>query len=515
LENLSMNTRGSATPLLRNKRLGTVSLIFFLVSASAPMTVLAGGVVATFAVTGNIGVPLSFPVLGVALALFTVGYAAMTRYVQNAGAFYAYIAQGLSRAWGVASSAVALVSYNAIQIGLYGLFGAALATFAGAHWHSTAPWWGWALGAWFVVGLLGLLNVDLSAKVLGVFLVAEVVAVVLFDIGAFGNPAGGSVTADALKPSNLFTGGVGGVFAFGIAAFVGFESGAVYSEEVKDPRRTVARATYAAIAITSVLYLVSAWALSTATGPGNVVAQARDPESGIPFSVMAAHFGSTVADVANVLLITSVFAALLSFHMVSARYTFALGQERVLPSFTAHVARRTGSPAAGSLLQSLLALAVVVLFAALGRNPLTELFTWLSYVAAMGVLVLLIGTSLAVIGYFRRRPTPETVWQRLVAPLLATIALVVIAVVTATNADSVLGTAKGSALTYVLPGSIGAAAVLGLIWGYLIKATRPAVYEGIGAGGTQQAEALGTGSALAGLIPTQRTSDEHTPVSQP
>src|SRR5437868_1562818 len=78
-------------PGLSQRRLGAGSLIFFTVAASAPMTVLAGGVVATFAVTGNVGVPLSFPVLGIALALFAVGYAAMTRYVDNAGAFYAYL----------------------------------------------------------------------------------------------------------------------------------------------------------------------------------------------------------------------------------------------------------------------------------------------------------------------------------------------------------------------------------------------------------------------------------------
>ncbi|NJC71642.1 APC family permease [Planosporangium thailandense] len=482
---------------MTNNRIGTISLVFLLVSASAPMTVLAGGVVATFAVTGNIGAPLSFPVLGVALALFTVGYAAMSRYVHNPGAFYAYISLGLSRVWGVAASAVALVSYNAIQIGLYGLFGAALAAFAGAHWHSTVPWWGWALAAWATVALLGQLNIDLSAKVVGAFLAAEVVAVVLFDLGAFGHPAGGTIAVDGLKPHNLFANGVGGVFAFGIAAFVGFESGAVYSREVKDPRRTVARATYAAIAVTSVLYLISAWALSVATGPRDVVARARDPQSGIPFSLMAAHFGGIVADIANLLLITSVFAALLSFHMVSARYTFALGHERVLPPVAAHVGRRTGAPAAGSLLQSLLALVTVVLFTALHRDPLTELFTWLSYVAAVGVLVLLIGTSLSVVGYFSRISSPETVWQRLVAPILAAVSLTAITVVTVANADSVLGTAKGSVLTYALPGVVGVAALVGLVWGIVIKAARPAVYRGIGVGGPQQSWA---GGALAGLL---------------
>src|SRR5918999_5122698 len=104
---------------LRRRRLGVIHLVFFTVAASAPLTVLGGGVTTTFAVTGIPGVPLSFLVLAVALGLFAVGYAAMSRYVTNAGAFYSYLAQGLGRTCAVAGSFVALLSYNAIQIGLY------------------------------------------------------------------------------------------------------------------------------------------------------------------------------------------------------------------------------------------------------------------------------------------------------------------------------------------------------------------------------------------------------------
>lgn len=37
----------------------------------------------------------------------------------------------------------------------------------------------------------------------------------------------------AFEPTNFFANGVGAILAFGIAAFMGFESGAIYSEEVK------------------------------------------------------------------------------------------------------------------------------------------------------------------------------------------------------------------------------------------------------------------------------------------
>jgi amino acid transporter len=488
-------------PGMAGRSLGTGKLTFFVISASAPMTVLAGGVVVTLAVTGNVGTPLSFLLLGAALALFVVGYAAMTRYIDNAGAFSSYIAQGLNGAWGVAGSAVAWVAYNTIQIGLYGLFGAMTAMFAEAHFALTWSWWVWSLLMWAVIALLGVLNIDLSAKVLGVLLIAEVAAVLLFDVAAFGHPAGNTVSFAGLSPGNLFSDGLGGVLAFGIAAFVGIESAAVYSEEARNPQRTIARATYIGVAITAVLYALSSWAMTVTVGPDQVVATAQDPAGGLPFSVIAQHFGEGFATAANVLFLTSITAALLSFHSVVARYTFSMGHERVLPSWAATTSRRTAAPVAGSLLQSVLAAVVVGVFAVLGRDPVTELFTWLSYIAAVGVILLMLGTSVAVIGYFNRRPdNAETLWQRLIAPALAVLALGGILVITAANSDSVLGAEAGSALTYVLPGIVAAAAVIGVIWGYVIKSSRPDVYDGIGGGGVQDgATGLSGLSGLPGL----------------
>ncbi|MDN5551110.1 MAG: amino acid permease, partial [Brevibacterium sp.] len=63
------------------RRIGTVSLVFMIIAASAPLTVVAGGVPSNFAVTGLLGIPLSFVVLGIILVLFAIGYAAMSRHV--------------------------------------------------------------------------------------------------------------------------------------------------------------------------------------------------------------------------------------------------------------------------------------------------------------------------------------------------------------------------------------------------------------------------------------------------
>lgn len=469
-----------AVPQLRRRRLGVIHLVFFTVAASAPLTVLGGGVTTTYAVTGIAGVALSFLLLAVALGLFAVGYAAMSRHVASAGAFYSYIAKGLGRTWAVAASFVALVSYNAIQIGLYGLFGAATADFMSSLVGLALPWWFWALVALVVVGALGVLRVDLNAGVLAVLLVLECFAVALYDIGAFGHPAEGVVTATALAPSELFVPGVGAVFAFGVAAFIGFESGAIYSEECRDPARTVGRATFAALGFTGLFYALSAWAMAVTVGAENLQAAAAENGPGLVFGALAEHWGSTVADIANVLFLTSVFAALLSFHNGVARYLFALGRERVLPQVLSRVGSSSGGPVAGSIVQSAIAVVVVIAFAISGFDPILDMFTWLSGVSAVGVVLLMAGTSAAVIGFFRHRRDAAGPWQRAIAPGLATLILLSLVGLLVANFDTLLGTDPSSPLRWILPGLVLAAVLAGAAWGSVLRRNQPEVYAGIG-----------------------------------
>ena len=126
---------------LHRRALGVPDLVFFIVAASAPLTAVAGGQAATYLVTGNRGVPFMFIPLGIMLGLFAVGYAAMSRYVADAGAFYTYVARGLGKIPSVGAAFVALVSYNAMQIGIYGLFGVALGAFMSDKLHITAEWY--------------------------------------------------------------------------------------------------------------------------------------------------------------------------------------------------------------------------------------------------------------------------------------------------------------------------------------------------------------------------------------
>jgi amino acid transporter len=216
---------------LAQDKLGAPRITQFALSAAATLTVVAGIIPTGYAVTGIIGLPLAFVLLGIVLIVFCVGYNAMSRRISNAGAFYAYIAQGVSRPAGVAAAWIAMVSYNLLQVGLYGIFGALGAPLLNGWLHLNMPWWGYALIAWALVAILGLAQVEFNSSVLGVLMVAEVLVILVYFVAFVSHPAGGHITFTTFSPSHLFVSGWGALLVIGVTGFVGFESAAFYAEE--------------------------------------------------------------------------------------------------------------------------------------------------------------------------------------------------------------------------------------------------------------------------------------------
>jgi amino acid transporter len=489
---------GASEPAkLHRRALGVPDLVFFIVAASAPLTAVAGGQAATYLVTGNRGVAFLFVPLGIILSLFAVGYAAMSRHVTNAGAFYAYVARGLGRVQAVGAAFVAFIAYNAMQIGIYGLFGVALGAFMSGELGIGLPWWAWCLIGAVLIGVLGVLQVDLNARVLAVLLILEVLVVALFDLAILADPGPQGLSLVALDPTVAFGTALGATLTFSFASFVGFESAAIYSEECRNPRRTVARATFIAVGLIAIFYAASSWLLSVAAGPDTIVnpealaragyttGDAPDPTT-VLFIAGAERLGALWGDAAALLFATSLFAALLSFHNAVARYSFALGREGVTPSVFARVHPRTGAPWFASLSQSALAVTVVGLFALAGADPVLQLFTWLTNLGALGVLLLMTVTSFAVVGYFRRHPEGElSRWSSTIAPTVAGVLLLILLVLGVANYN-VLITGSTEAptdpMTIVLPAILFGAGIVGLIVGSVLKRRRPEVFARVGEG---------------------------------
>lgn len=474
---------------LRADRIGTAALLLSVLAASAPLMVVAGVMPTTYQVMDIVGQPLLFVLLGLVMALFSVGYAEMSRHVHNAGAFYAYIARGLGGTAGAGASFVALIAYSAMQIGIYGIFGFEVAGLLGVHAGLEIAWWIPAVAAALITGVLGALKIDLNAKVLGVVLLIECALILVFDWAFATQPGAEGLSLQAFDPATLAGAGLGTALCFTAASFVGFEQAPVYAEETSRPQTVVARVMYLAVAVVAVFFALSSWLIGVASGPSKVLAAADAHGPGLIFFLSEARLGSVFADLLHVFFVTGMFASMLSFHNVVARYAFAMGREGLLPSVVGRTARSSGAPAAGSLLQTVTALLVVAAFAVTDDKPVGDptapvlrLFAWLGNVGALGVILLMATASAAVIVFFVRRGAAAVQAPRLVCAALAGTALVGILVYAVKDFDVLVGTTEGSLLRWLLPGVIGLAALTGLVFGMVLRRRKPQIHARIGLG---------------------------------
>jgi amino acid transporter len=415
---------------LRKGRLGIFGIVFFVVAAAAPLVGMTGAVPVAIGLGNGAAAPGAYLAVGIVLLLFGVGYAAMSQRVTNAGAFFAYVGRGLGRNAGIASAFVSILAYLAIQLAIYGFFGGVLGGLL-----PFLPWWAWALIAWVVVTLLSVLSVDVGAKVLGVMLILELLALVItaFAILANGGPEGPDFLA-SFAPDKILAGGLAGsagiALAFAFASFIGFEATAIYGEESKEPKRVVPRATYTAVIVITVLFALVSFAMVTGMGASTVVEEtfARSGDLADPaavlFSLATQYVGPWMATVMSVLVVSSLFAGLLAFQNASARYFFAMGRGGVLPTALARTNRR-GAPVVASIVTSVIAGLVIIVFAIAQLDPVLTMFFWFSGLAVIAIVLIEILVSVAIIVYFSRNPGETNVFQRLVAPILAIVGLAV------------------------------------------------------------------------------------------
>lgn len=404
--------------------IGIPGIVFMVIAAAAPLTTVGGSLPVMIATGNGAGAPLAYIVAAAVLLVFSVGYAAMSRSVTDTGAFFAYVRKGLGNAPGVGAAGLALLAYTTIQAALYGLAASTLESLIVSYGGPDIAWWVWALILMLLVGLLGYRSIDLGAKVLGVVLVAEIAVVLVLVVAIFAQGGAQGIDFDSFTFEQFTSGSPGIALMFAIGSFVGFEATAIYGEEAKNPRRTVPVATYVAVIGIGVLFAVSSWALVLGFGSDQVAAAAQKNTADLTFIAAAQYVGGGISDVMMVMLVTSLFAALLAFHNAIARYVYALSRSGHLPRPLSRVHSVHGSPYVGSLLQSACAVVLVGIFAVAGADPVLQLFTWMAGEAIVAILVLMVLTSIAIIVYFRREGEDTRTWHTRVAPVLGCIGLV-------------------------------------------------------------------------------------------
>ncbi|QKZ20844.1 APC family permease [Streptomyces chartreusis] len=417
------------TGRLKPNSLGVLGILFFVLSAQAPLTGVAGAVPIAVAIGNGAGTPATYLAAGVVILLFSIGFVAMSRHVVDAGAFYTYIGKGLGRSTGSGSAGVALLAYCAVQAAMYGLYGATVSSLVEHYADVHIAWWVWTLITMVIVQILGSVGIEMGAKVLAVFVLAEFSILTVFALVTLfkgGGPEGLGF-GDSFSPHAALQGAPGVALMFAVASMFGFEATAIYGEEAREPKKTVPRATYLSVAVITLFYAVTSWMLVSAHGASRATAEAgKALESGdatsFVFAPIAAQFGAWTDDVLPILLTTSLFAGILAFHNSANRYLFSMGREGLLPHGLTTLNRRHSPWIAGTV-QTVISLALVIPFAILGKDPVLTLFSWFSGVAVLAIMLLYLLTSASVIVYFRRSRTDTRTWNTLVSPVLSALGI--------------------------------------------------------------------------------------------
>lgn len=463
--------------LARNST-NTTHIVFFVVAAAAPLASVVGASPAAFAFGNGAGVPGVFLLVGALYLVFSVGFTAMSRFAGSAGGFYTYVVKGLGRPAGIATAAVAILTYKAIQIGVYALFGVFVSG-ALAKLGLTVPWWAAVVALMAVVGLCGARNIAFSGKLLGFCMLAEIAILFVLDIGILlrgGGPEGISLASFA--PSTVFVPGLGAALVFVIGSFMGFEATAIFAEEAQRPESTIPRATYAAVALIAGFYALSTWAITQYYGPSAVQATAQANLETFFFTAASDILGSWSVTAIETLLMVSLFASALSFHNAINRYFFALGREGLLPRSLATVHKTHGSPYFAGRAQGAIALALLLACVAAQLDPYAVVFPWASAVAVIGILSIQILVSVAIVTWFAHNPHGLSLWTRVSAPLLALAGIAAGLGLVILNLPLLAGT--DSAIVWSSPWLVAATAAAGALYALVLRYRRPELYNALG-----------------------------------
>jgi amino acid transporter len=467
------------TNQLRKNALGVGAVAFMIISAAAPLTGAAGAVPLAFLLGNGAGLPLTFILVTLLMLVFAVGYMAMAKHISNAGAFYAFTSRGLGGMAGGAVAGIALLSYNAMQVGLLGLLGGAAAGTFGAM-GLNLPWWVWSLIAIAVVGLLGYRQVDLSAKVLSVLVILEYLIVLIVDAAIFVKGGNAGLSIPLFDVNQLFSGSLPVAILFVMGCFIGIEAATIYAEEAKTPETTVPRATYLSIITIGLFFFITSWLMIAATGVDKLIptlGAMKDP-TGYLFEVAGRYAGEPVPTIMGILFVTSIFAAVSAFHSYIARYTYVMGREGLLPGAFGVTHSTHLSPHMGSIAQTLIAVIVIGVFAYLGLDPILNLFTWISQIGTLGIILMMAIASFAVVAFFNKDSHGENVFASKIAPVIAGLIMLALFGYIFVNFGGLTGTS--GALGIVLPALVIVAGLVGLLMSLRLRSADAGRFNGLG-----------------------------------
>ena len=444
-------------PRLAKDKLGVLTVAFFAFAAAAPIGALVGATPLIFIGVGP-GAPVAVLIAAALIAIFAVGYLLISQKIRNAGGFIVLVSRGLGNMLAGASAGVIVSMYIGLSVGLWALFGL-FAEFLFAGLGIQLPALVWAVIGTVIAAILVMSGVGVSIRVLGVLLILEVVVILIFVTALIFNTPASEFATPAIALEGAMTPGIGVALLFTFAMFTMFEAPTVFSEEAKQPERTIPRALYLVVVVIAALYMLSTWAISAHVGNEKIAALAAENPDTFIYVLAATVLGESFAKVLEILVVVSFFAMMIAVQNVFSRYLFSLGRAGVATRAISIVNTKQ-APSVASISVAVVIIVLLAAFLLSGVDPFT-LYTWMVGLGTTGFIVVLTLASIAVLVFFRR-PThqPNNIWGTLVAPVVALLGTLGVLILVLTNYEYVGGTGP---VAWILLGLIPVLAIVGMI----------------------------------------------------
>lgn len=469
---------------LKHGAIGGVALVFLVVAAAAPLGASATNTPLIFMLGNGPAAAFDFVIIGVLLIIFSVGFTAMSTHITNAGAFYTYISMGLGKKFGTAAGFIAVAAYNLLSVYLVTAGGTFASSIINQELGITIPWWLVSLIFAAIILTFSYFGIEGGTKFLMVCLVCEITILFIVDGAVVIKEGLGAYPLSVFSFDTLINGGVEGGIGLGVCfaflSFIGFEATAIFGEETRNPRKTIPRATFAAVILIGIVYSFSAWSVTAATtvsgaaifgsvegvtDPTSIAAVAEVAADHLYHDVAVYYCGPVVGHLFNWFLLISNFASWMGAHGMASRYLYAFSRANLLPK-AMEKTNKAKSPFVACCVNIALGLGISYIMALFGLDPYSQIGAICSAIAIVGIMTMEIVVSIAIVVYMRKHNSEpgfgHNILQTTICPILAFIGLGVILFLLLAN-FSLLSGYENLAINIFLAGITVIVGVIGYI----------------------------------------------------
>ncbi|HEU4378298.1 MAG TPA: APC family permease [Hyphomicrobiaceae bacterium] len=338
-----------SVPLKRSLSLLQATLYGLGVTIGAGIYVLIGAAAAR----AGMHAPVAFGLAAVLMALTAASFAELAGRMPVAAGEAAYVRDAfqsnkLALLVGLLVVAVAVVSAAAISVGSAGYIGVFI------------QWPEVLLIALVVLAMGAIAGWGIKESVIfaGVMTLIEVGGLLLLILaGMASGPELITRLPEAVPPlgNAAVVAGLMGTAMLAVFAFIGFESLANVAEEVRDPQRTLPRAIFLTLALSTLLYVLVVWVALVAV-PHEELAQSKAPLA-LVFERLTGASARTMSLIAIVATLNGIIVQII----MASRVLYGLARQSELPAFFAEVNGATRTPLNATAVTTLLVLLFAVL----------------------------------------------------------------------------------------------------------------------------------------------------------